>query len=124
MTPVPTRRTPEPPGRVVATMHDLRDDDAARSFRSSAPVDARVYDEWTAEAEAEAVEALLAARSAPAPVPPEEITLEPSAEAPVRPTSRGAWVVLGLVGASALGLLAAGALAGFGAVIAGLSQAL
>jgi hypothetical protein len=43
------------PGRVVATLYD---GEADRGHASSPPIDTHVYDEWTAEAEAEARELL------------------------------------------------------------------
>lgn len=126
--PSPVRRTPEPPGRVVATLYPL-DEDASddvsavseprsSSFRSNAPVDARVYDEWTAEAEAEARDAL-AARPLP-----DEGSLEPRADAPPtdapQRTTNPAAVALVVLGVTGAGLLVAGAAAAAAAVAAGI----
>lgn len=130
--PSPVRRTPEPPGRVVATLYpldeDASDDDSgvseprSSSFRSTAPVDARVYDEWTAEAEAEARDAVAAAPTTG--LPPDEPSLEPRADAPPRATNPAALALVAVLGVTGAGLLAAGAAAAAGAVAAGIFGAL
>ncbi len=122
--PSPVRRTPEPPGRVVATLYPLDDDDSgvseprSTSFRSNAPVDAHVYDEWTAEAEAEARDALAAAP--PTGLPPDEPSLEPRADAPRRTTNPALVALVAVLGLTGAGLLVAGAAAAAGAVAAGI----
>jgi hypothetical protein len=103
----------EPPGRVVATLYDA---DADQGHQSAPPIDTHVFDEWTAEAEAEARDSLLAAGG-------DEATLEPSAHAEA-PRSRGAWLIVGGLGLGGVTLLVVGASAGLAALVGALAWAL
>jgi hypothetical protein len=113
----PRTRTPAPPpGRVVATLHV--DEPPSTGHVARPPIDARVYDDWTAEAEREAAEA-------PTPLAPaverapaeEEITLEPSTDADARATPAGAWLLVAGLGLTGVTLLVGGAVAALAAFL-------
>jgi hypothetical protein len=104
------------PGRVVATLYD---GEADRGHASSPPIDTHVYDEWTAEAEAEARELLgpeLAVQaddggSLEAELPPVPTRSEGS--------TRTQWLLVGALGLLGAAMVVAGGVAGFGALTLG-----
>jgi hypothetical protein len=98
------------PGRVVATLYG---GEADRGHASAPPIDTHVYDEWTAEAEAEARDVAQAddGGSLEAELPP----VPTRSEGPTRTQ----WLLVGALGLLGAAMLVAGGVAGFGALTVG-----